>query len=67
MLIDDNDQITIQPAMSDIFLRLKKDIQDFITKIDKFDYKIVRVPNFNFITNNVIKIHEVDEFTTSKS
>jgi small-conductance mechanosensitive channel len=53
--------------MAEIFSRLKKDVQEFITKIDKFDHKIIRVPNFNFVTNNVIKIHEIDEFTNTKS
>ena len=28
-------------------------------KIDKFDYKIIRVDKFNFITKNVVKTHDL--------
>jgi len=45
--------------MDDIFNQLKKDINIFIDKIDKFDYKIIRVDKFNFITKNVVKTHDL--------
>lgn len=47
--------------MKEIFKHLKDDIDKFINKIDKFDYKIIRVDKFKFVTKNVVKVHELDE------
>lgn len=45
--------------MTTVFLRLKEDVKEFIMKIDKFDYKIVRVSKFDFVHKNVVKADEI--------
>jgi hypothetical protein len=61
LCIDEDDKLAISPSMTDIFKKLKEDINKFIDKIDKFDYKIIRVDRFNFITKNVVKTHDLEE------
>ncbi len=42
--------------MHSILKNLKADITNFITKIDKFDTKIIRLSKFDFVTKNVVKV-----------
>lgn len=52
--------------MSSILTSLKHNIKEFIAKIDKFDFRIIRVPNFFYVVKNVIKPHDYDEVITRK-
>lgn len=66
MLINEFDEIVVFPSMSSILIDLKNDIKEFIAKIDRFDYRIIRVAKFNFVVKNVIKPHDYDEMSNKK-
>ena len=57
MLINQYDQITIEPSIKSILAKIKNDIKEFINKVENFNYKIIRVPKFDFVVKNVIKPH----------
>jgi hypothetical protein len=52
--------------MKSILANLKNSIKDFISKIDKFDFRIIRVANFNYVVKNVIKPHDLDDVVSKK-
>lgn len=65
MLINQHDQVMIEPSMKTILEKIKNDIKDFVSKVENFDYKIIRVSKFDYVTKNVIKPHEIDHNSSS--
>lgn len=57
MLINQYDEITIEPSIKSILAKIKNDIKEFINKVENFNYKIIRVSKFDFVVKNVMKPH----------
>ena len=55
MLINPQEEIIIEPTMKSILSNLKSSLKDFISQVDKFDFRIIRVPNFYYVVKNVVK------------
>jgi hypothetical protein len=63
MRINAEDEVVIEPSMRSILARIKEDIKDFVSKVESFDYKIIRVSKFDYVVKNVVKPHEVEQST----
>lgn len=66
MMINEFDEVVVVPSMSSILVDIKNDIKEFIAKIDRFDYRIIRVAKFNYVVKNVIKPHDYDDASNKK-
>lgn len=66
MLISSQEEIIIEPAMKSILSNLKSNIKEFISQVDKLDFRIVRVPNFYYVVKNVIKPQDLDDVLPKK-
>jgi len=66
MLISSQEEIIIEPAMKSILSNLKSNIKEFISQVDKLDFRIVRVPNFYYVVKNVVKPQDLDDVLSKK-
>lgn len=66
MLINPQEEIIIEPTMKSILSNLKSSLKDFISQVDKFDFRIIRVPNFYYVVKNVVKPHDLDDVLSKK-
>ena len=61
MLINEHDEVVIEPSMHVILGKIKADIKEFVAKVEHFNYKIIRVPKFDYVVKNVVKPHEAEQ------
>lgn len=61
MLIDDADEVVVEPSLRSVLGRMKQDIKDFIGRVESYDYRIIRVSKFDYVVKNVVKPHEVEQ------
>ena len=45
----------IQPTIEGVLADIKERLRVFLVRLDRFDYKLVRVNEFAFITRNIIR------------
>ena len=61
MIINEYDEVVIEPSMKSILGKIKADIKEFVAKVENFNYKIIRVPKFDYVVKNVVKPHEAEQ------
>jgi hypothetical protein len=57
MAINADDEVVVEPSVRSILARIKQDIKDFVSKVESFDYRIIRLSRFDYVVKNVIKPH----------
>ena len=55
-----NGKTVIEPAIKDVLKDIKEHLKAFLLKLDRFNYKLVRVSEFAFITGNIIRQDDKD-------